>query len=664
MLSHRSIAFRLIFGSLFTVAVVLFAYGYIQVQETKTRTEHQVITQVSQLTTANANIITGFFESKAQVVHALFKAPWVLDWFENYDDRGGDLSNDDGYDQVTSYFEKLSNSDSAVKSVFFGSANTFEYFDLEGRYNDLNYFTNRRPWWQEVQDKGRLYVSNPAVDANDKSISATVKGVVNHNGKFVGVGGMDILITTIGDELLSKIKYQGAGHAFLLTDDNSLVHFPGFSSSFPPGSQLATVDNKFSDTDGFGALSQSLVVNQEGEQLVRYQGKDYLVVFSDVASEYPYMAWKLGFMVPTSLMQQPVDDAVFDSISYLLLVLLCVGAAIYFICDNAIRPLKQVLRALTDISRGNGDLTQRIDIVRQDEIGQVANEFNLFVGKITDLVRQNQAVSQDVADSTLSLSQLSASNNDLLRKEKEEVEVFASATREMAETSLNVSQNTEQAMTASDNVKQTVDQGGEVVTAAVADIHQLAEHIEHSVTVVNELAQESNKIDQVLDVITGITEQINLLALNAAIEAARAGEQGRGFAVVADEVRTLASRTSESTGSIKGIISQLQATADKARGSMTSSSKQVNVSVDQVAKIEDVLETTTHAINDIQQQVHNIVAANTQQAQIASDLAHNVEKVSDLADKMVDEGSAVDNQISYLNNLSEQLTQSISRFKL
>jgi methyl-accepting chemotaxis protein len=664
MLKNRSISFRLIIGALVTVATVLFFYGIFQVNSVRNQTQSNVIHNVQQLTQSNANEIKGFFEAKAQIVHTLFKSPQVVEWFDDYNVRGGDLSNDSTYGKIKDYFKTLSDQDSAVKSVFFGSANTFEYFDLEGRYNDLAYFTNRRPWWQEVINKNRLYVSNPAVDANDGSISATVKGVVNYKGRFIGVGGMDILIKTIGEELLSKIKYQNVGHAFLVTDEDVLVYFPGFSRQFPPGSKLSTVDAKFPSAEGFRELSRVIQTNTDSITTVSWQGQEFKVVYAQVQSDYPYMSWKLGFMVPVSVIQAPIDTATRATMLYIFIVLVIVAIAIYLISQSALRPLKDVLAAMTEISRGNGDLTQRIDVIRRDEVGQLAEEFNFFVSKISAMVKRNQTVSFDVVASAESLAKLSASNTELIRREKQEVEVFANATREMAETSINVSQNTEQAMSASIDVKNTVDEGSQVVTTVVSDIHQLASHIGHSVLAVDDLANESQKIGEVLEVITGITEQINLLALNAAIEAARAGEQGRGFAVVADEVRTLASRTSESTESIKQIINQLQATAQNATHSMTASNQQVELSVSQVAKIESVLSTTKEAIDSIQQQVHNIVAANTQQAQIASTLAENVTKVTELADQMVEEGDTVDNEINHLDGLSSQLRDSIAQFNV
>ncbi len=120
--------------------------------------------------------------------------------------------------------------------MFFGSANTFEYFDLNGRYDgDPDYYTNKRPWWQEAIDKNGLFVGDPAVDANDGSISATVKTVVKDaNGRLIGIGGMDILIDTIGKNLLAPIKYRGEGQAFLMTEQGKLVYFPGFNQGFPP----------------------------------------------------------------------------------------------------------------------------------------------------------------------------------------------------------------------------------------------------------------------------------------------------------------------------------------------------------------------------------------------------------------------------------------------
>ena len=168
---EKSVSRRLILGCVICVALLFIAYGSWQVHQVKEQTTEGVTSDIHELVRFNASEIKGFFHAKGQVIHSVFSSPQVLDWFESYDDRGGAINDRKDYQAVTQYFRFFSDNDTAIKSVFFGSANTFEYFDLNGRYDDLSYFTNKRPWWFEAKGKNQLYVTEPAVDANDGSMS-------------------------------------------------------------------------------------------------------------------------------------------------------------------------------------------------------------------------------------------------------------------------------------------------------------------------------------------------------------------------------------------------------------------------------------------------------------------------------------------------------------
>lgn len=662
---QKSLSRQLILASVLCVALLFAVYGGWQIMQVKSATQARVEQDISALVSQSATQIAGFFEAKGQIIHSVFANPQVLDWFAGYDDRGGPIDDDADYQAIRAYFRFFSDNDSTIKSVFFGSANTFEYFDLNGRYNgDPNYYTNKRPWWAEAQGKGRLYVSDPAVDANDGSISATVKTPVSRDGQFLGIGGMDILITTIGEQLLGNIKYQGVGNAFLVTDKGGLVYFPGFSKAFPPGSDMAQIDEVFANSSGFAALKNMTSSKDSGNAMVTWQGEPYQVLFAPVHSEYPYMDWKLGFMVPESVVEAPVVEAMLSTLLYLGLMLLLIAAGVAVIIKPILRPLTLMLHAMADISRGEGDLTKRLDIERDDEIGQLAREFNGFMAKIQALVAQTMDITREVSRVTQSVSTLIEKNVQLVSKEKAEIETVAAASQEMAQTSRDVATSTDNAMQVADQTREQMDEGSVVVKGAVSGIEGLSRDIGRSAEIVSELEKQSDSIGAVLEVINNITDQTNLLALNAAIEAARAGEMGRGFSVVADEVRTLASRTHDSTRSIQEIIAKLQDTARQASQAMQSSSQQAAQGVHQVSDIQQVLDNTLTNIGVIQERMHSIAAANSQQASIAEDVAKNLGQVYQLADASVQETADVKHSMRQLQELANGLGQVLRQFRV
>ncbi len=660
----HSLRARLLLGVISSLAILFSLYGLWQINEVKQETQARVDRDITALVQLEAAQVRGFFEAKGQVIHSVFANPLVLDWFTDYKERGSKISQNPQYQDLTSYFKYFSEQDAAIKSVFFGSSNTFEYFDLDGRYDgDPNYYTNKRPWWEEAKGKNRLYVTNPAVDANDGSISTTVKTTVYHNERFIGIGGMDILITTLG-ELLGKINYQNVGHAFLVTDEGVLVYFPGFNEAFPPGSEIQEIERHFKNSEGFVQLKNELSNKAQGNALVTWKGEPYQLIYQEVASEYPSMNWKLGFMVPQTIVNTPVTEAMWTTGLTLLLMLFAIAVVVVLIVAPVMKPIHFMLNAMKDISHGEGDLTKRIEVDRQDEIGQLAEEFNGIMQKIQTLVRNTVEINQEVSQAAKDVFIATEDTRSVVNKERQQIESVAIASQEMAHTSQEVAKSTSEAMNMADTAKANMDLGSQVLHSAVTSIGELSKQIDDAASVVVQLEGETDKIGQVLDVISNIAEQTNLLALNAAIEAARAGEQGRGFAVVADEVRTLANRTSKSTQDILDIITTLQSAARQASGSMQASNQKAEDGEAQVQKLEVVLTDATEHIDDIQKRMQGIATANSQQAAIATEVAKNVMTVNELADESVADIKQVEMSIGKLQSLSESLAEVLRHFKI
>ena len=662
---NQSITRRIVFWTVLPLFVLSIIAGIYQVSGVKDSTQKRVETGINNIVKINATEIRGFFEAKGQIIHSIFANPQVLDWFSNYDDRGGDLSDDQEYKDVVRYFKYFSDQDPAIKSVFFGSGNTFEYFDLDGRYESDTYYTNKRPWWDEAQMKGSLYVSDPAVDANDGSISATVKTPIYDDARrLIGVAGMDILVTTIGQELLSKIKYEDEGFAFLVTDEGKLVYFPGFNKKFTPGTLMSKVDSQFNDTEGFATLQKELMLHSEGKSHVEWNNEPYTIMYSSIENDYPKMSWRLGFAVPDSVLNQPVKDAIWSNVTLVILVMLLICGLVYFTTVPVLKPIKHLVTTMRDISQGEGDLTKRIEIDRNDEVGALAIEFNHFVNKIQALVKQSVELTENVRQSSERVDHTSSQIIKLVDKEKSEIVQVASASEELAYTSEQMAQNTTHAMTHAALAENKVVDGAKVVHSAITDITSLSKNVLSAADVVRVLRQDSEGVGEVLNVIRTIAEQTNLLALNAAIEAARAGEQGKGFAVVADEVRTLASRTQESTANIQDIIEGLRSSASKAETVMEESREYAERSISQTQRIDDTLKEITVAIKEIQQQTESISQASNEQTETAHSVSKNVGHLKSLADESVNETQGATDSINQMRADAHRLANVMGQFKV
>jgi len=662
---NRSIMRQLVAGISSAVALLLIITSFFILSNVSDNTRKQITSSIEDIVKLQSAEVRGFFEAKGQIVHSVFASPQVIDWFSNYKNRLSDIDDNKQYQQVTEYFNFFSTKDRAIKSVFFGSENTHEYFDLNGRYNDADYYTNKRPWWTNGINQGQMYVTDPAVDNNDGSISATVTGPYYlPNGQLLGIGGIDILISTIGKDLLSKIKYQGEGEAFLMTDTGKLVFFPGFNTRFSPGDLMQDIDTKFADASGFSQLQSLALRSTSGVGSVQWQGEQYEVVFNQVSSDFPKMNWKLGFMVPEKLISEPVTQAFWSSSLIVFIIIGLIAVVVYLMILPLTKRITRLQETMHDIAEGDGDLTKRIEPLKNDEIGQLVKEFNTFIDKIQGLVKETVVITAEVEQSTNTASTISRHTIDIIEEQKQEIDMVATSANELAQNSSEISYNANLSQELASNAETQVAQGASVVNQATSGITKLAENVSAAAIVVNKLKEDSQSIGEVLNVIRGIAEQTNLLALNAAIEAARAGEQGRGFAVVADEVRTLASRTQESTASIEKIIDELQNTASKAVTVMESSRTEAQSSVELTEQVQSVLTEITGVITSIQNQTQEIAQSVTQQSTVAEEVSKSIENVRGLTEDTVQGAAEMSDGLQGLQTYSENLTTVVNQFKV
>ncbi|MBY6094449.1 methyl-accepting chemotaxis protein [Ferrimonas balearica] len=662
---RRSITRQLVAAIGGSVFAILLLGSVLLILQSADNTRAEITAEVRQLVKRQSTAITGFFEARGQVIHSIFANPQVIDFFRDYDQRGGDLAGDADYADVVRYFRHFSNTDASIKSIFFGSENTHEYFDLNGRYeDDPNYYTAKRPWWGEAKAQNRLFVGDPAVDANDGSISATVKLPLYESGRFLGIGGMDILISTIGEQLLSEVRYQGEGQAFLVTEQGKLVFFPGFSDAFPPGSMMQDVDGQFADSHGFSALAQALAREGSGLAEVKLSGEPMLVEWESVESDYPHLRWRLGLLLPQRVVSERVTSAAWStawaSIGFTLLLSLLVWALLLPLRKQ----LGKLLHAMEEIADGDADLRQRIEMDRIDELGRMGGAFNRFASRIHELVRQTTNMTSSVRSASANAGEVWQQTMLAIEEQKLEIDQVSTATTEMAQTSHEMAQAASRVSDHAESAQRQVGQAVQEVDSAAQGIQRLNQQVQSAAAVVTELRSNSEQIGEVLNVIRTIAEQTNLLALNAAIEAARAGEQGRGFAVVADEVRTLASRTQDSTANIQQIIEQLQQASEAAQQAMQHSCEEASASAEISGKISQALAQANGAVGEIQGQIHEISAAISQQATVAEEIDAKVVRVRELSDVTTAASEALEGAVGEMTSSSREIGVQLDQFKI
>lgn len=182
---------------------------------------------------------------------------------------------------------------------------------------------------------------------------------------------------------------------------------------------------------------------------------------------------------------------------------------------------------LDNIAQGEGDLTQRIPVEMDDDLGKLAKSFNLVLENLQSMIGSIQQLTRELGTGASDLARAAKDNNDGVTRQTDSISMVATAINEMQSAIEEVAGNASRAAEITREAEEKGKNGARIIRSSSEQVHRLAAQISKAVEVIRKLSDDSDNITSVLDVIRGIAEQTNLLALNAAIEAARAGEQGR-----------------------------------------------------------------------------------------------------------------------------------------
>ncbi|MEZ9438619.1 methyl-accepting chemotaxis protein [Vibrio atlanticus] len=514
---------------------------------------------------------------------------------------------------------------------------------------------------------GQTCISTPRVvsSGGQELLTSSISVPIIVDDVAIGFLGIDLRLDGLTNVVTQSDQslFEGAGAVYVVSLDGSVI--ASDDQSIAVGSSFQS-NNTSSDlmTDFIFGGEVTTQWSENGEWLLAFApvvaaNQTWGVLFEIPRESVVADANQLDAIISTKL-SEGIKTEVIAGISFILFGL----AIIAFASLSIVKPIRQVVERLNDIASGEGDLTQRLEVKSQDEIGQLSQGFNLFLDKLQHTIKEVIQTTEQVASTTSQAKASASSTRESSESQFKEVDLVATAAEEMTQTSGLVVQNAEIAVDAACEANRSAQQGQQVIELSAGEMRKLVDRMSSAVPIVEELAKNNGNITEILSVIEGISEQTNLLALNAAIEAARAGEQGRGFAVVADEVRNLASRTQSSVGEIRAVIDKVHAGTQDVVEAIQEGNILANDTALHVQKaVEDLgsIFTSIEAISDMNNQ---IVRAAEEQQSVSGEVNQSVVNIRDLSAKILDQAAASEQVGSEIDQLSQQQQKLVNQFKV
>ncbi|MCG8566885.1 MAG: methyl-accepting chemotaxis protein [Desulfobacterales bacterium] len=535
---------------------------------------------------------------------------------------------------------------------------------MEGKLRDQNLSLADRDYFQSCKN-GEAMIGRPALSKVTGDVVAVVAvPIQTRKGDFGGILAAAMKFSSLSENVLSK-KVGATGYVTVINSDGLILAHPRSEMN---------LKTNLNSLEGMEILARHIGAGESGVDECVFNGSRKVCGFTLV----PQTGWTVvitqeetEFMAGVRAMTR--YNLIVGAVTMVVMVFL-----LYLFAAAIIRPINHAVEGLKDISEGDGDLTKRLEITAQDEVGVLAMAFNTFIGKLQEMIGDITQGVDTLSESATELSQVSEKMSAGSDQTSEKAGTVAAAAEEMASNMTSVSAAMEQSSTNMNTVAAAADQMNTTITDIAGNADQ-ARNISQSAVVkvsestdrMNQLGRAAQSIGKVVETISDISNQVNLLSLNATIEAARAGEAGQGFAVVANEIKELAGQTSEASMDIKEKIDHIQESSSDTLDGINEISTVIK-DVDQIiatiaAAVEEQSSATKEIAENISQSSAGIEEVNqnvSQSSVVVDEITRDIADVNQSAGEMADQSTQVNQSSEELTDLASRLGEMVGRFKI
>jgi methyl-accepting chemotaxis protein len=572
--------------------------------------------------------------------------------------------------------------------------------DFEGRplQTDWLYGKNFRsaPWFQSLQKSGQsissaepssrsfldqeMYIESPKFDRDVKELfpqesgvtigisvpfydQEQVVGYASHRMKFSK-------IEQIFQQAYQTLKKSGFPHAELVLQDGEGMTILEYAPMIHQTEKVThDLDNVFLKTNlaRLGLESAQFALQGKSGYARNFhpvkQG-NWVIGYSHMpnADGLLGMPWSVLVQVPEEEAFNHVQDLTNKTLLEMLVGLLVVVPIGIFMGRAVVSRLKPFWEVAAKASKG--DLTHRVPVMTQDELGQMGLALNNLLDQLSRMLLQTRAVAHSLSQASAKLSSVGHQVVQASQSQVHQATQVAAAIEEMSSTAGDMALHTQALATTATGVNDSAVRGGEIVISSIHGMESVSNRIQESANRIQHLGQRSKEIGDIIGVIEDIAEQTNLLALNAAIEAARAGDQGRGFAVVADEVRKLAERTGKATKEITTVIESVQAGTYEAVRSMEAGTQEAHTGMALAREAGVRLTEIVKGVQRVVDMIQHFAGSTKQQSEVTGEISSGIQQVAQLSQHNENHIQGVATATKQFAALAADLQTSLSRFTL